>query len=243
MLEFEGQKVLITGATGGIGEATARYFANLGAIVGLSARSREKLEKLSSELNTKSFIFECDLKNENEVEELIEKADTEMGGIDILVCNAGITKDSLSIRMSNSDFDDVLNVNLRSTFILNRNAIKKMIKRRYGRIINIASVVGFTGNAGQANYVASKAGMVAMSKTLALEVATRGITVNCVAPGFIATPMTDILTDEQKEAIFKTIPLAKMGTPEDVAYTIGFLADKKASYITGQTIHVNGGMY
>lgn len=243
MLEFEGQKVLITGATGGIGEATARYFANLGAIVGLSARSREKLEKLSSELSTKSFIFECNLKDEKEVEELIEKADAEMGGIDILVCNAGITKDSLSIRMSNSDFDDVLNVNLRSTFILNRNAIKKMIKRRYGRIINIASIVGFTGNAGQANYVASKAGMVGMSKTLALEVATRGITVNCVAPGFIATPMTDILTDEQKEAIFKTIPLAKMGTPEDVAYAIGFLANKKASYITGQTIHVNGGMY
>jgi 3-oxoacyl-[acyl-carrier protein] reductase len=242
MFNFSGQNILVTGATGGIGEATVRLFSVLGANVGLSGRDQNKLKNLSDGLENKSFIFQCDLENVNQVEELFEKADSEMGGIDALVCNAGITKDGLAMRMTNDDFDKVINVNLKSTFILNRNAVKKMMKKRYGRIINISSVVGVSGNPGQANYVASKAGLIGMTKSMALEVATRGITINCVAPGFIETPMTNVLTEEQKNKILETIPLGKMGNPQDIANAICFLATKEASYITGQTIHVNGGM-
>lgn len=242
MLDFTGQKVLITGATGGIGSKTAELFSKQGAIVGLCGRNKDKLNDLSSKLPNKSFIFPCDLSNIEEVEKLFETADTEMGGIDVLVCNAGITKDTLAMRMSNDDFENVINVNLKATFILNREAIKKMMKRKYGRIVNISSVVGVAGNPGQANYVASKAGMIGMSKSIAMEVATRGITVNCIAPGFIETPMTDVLTDDQKNKILSGIPMGKMGQAEDIANSIVFIASKEASYITGQTIHVNGGM-
>ena len=242
MLDFTGQKVLITGATGGIGSKTAELFSKQGAIVGLCGRNKDKLNNLSSKLPNKSFIFPCDLSNIEEVEKLFETADAEMGGIDVLVCNAGITKDTLTMRMLNDDFENVINVNLKATFILNREAIKKMMKRRYGRIVNISSVVGVAGNPGQANYVASKAGMIGMSKSIAMEVATRGITVNCIAPGFIETPMTDVLTEDQKNRILSGIPMGRMGEPEDIANSIIFIASKEASYITGQTIHVNGGM-
>lgn len=242
MFNLEGQKVLITGATGGIGSATAKLFAKQGAIVGLSGTNKGKLEKLASEISTKTFIYECNLSNDECLSELFDKADTETGGIDILVCNAGITKDNLAIRMSNEDFDNVLNINLRSSFILNRNAIKKMMKRRYGRIINISSIVGVMGNAGQANYCASKAGLIGMSKAMAMEVAARGITINCVAPGFIETPMTAVLTEEQKNRMLGEIPMGRMGQAEEIANVIMFLASREASYITGQTLHVNGGM-
>ncbi len=242
MFNLNGQKVLITGATGGIGSATAKLFAKQGATVGLSGTNKSKLERLANEIQTKTFIYECDLSNDECLSELFDRADTEMNGIDILICNAGITKDNLAMRMSDKDFDSVLNINLRSSFFLNRNAIKKMIKRRYGRIINISSVVGVMGNAGQANYCASKAGLIGMSKAMAMEVASRGITINCVAPGFIETPMTDVLTDEQKTKMLAEIPMGRMGQAEEIANTIAFLASKEASYITGQTIHVNGGM-
>ncbi len=242
MLNFEGQKVLITGATGGIGQATAELFSKQGATVGLCGRNEEKLNKLKDDLKTEVHTFKCDLNNLNEVEELFVKADTEMNGIDILICNAGITKDMLSIRMTTENFEEVIDVNLKATFILNREAIKKMIKRKYGRIINISSIVGVMGNAGQANYVASKAGIIGMSKSLALEVASKNITVNCVAPGFIETPMTADLADEYKNKLLATIPEGRMGQPEDIANSIVFLASKEASYITGQTLHVNGGM-
>ena len=242
MLDFTGQKVLITGATGGIGQKTAELFAKQGAIVGLCGRNRQKLDQLASAIGGKTFSFVCDLENSEEVEKLFEMADKEMEGIDILVCNAGITKDTLSIRMSTEDFEKVIDVNLKASFILNREAIKKMIKRRYGRIVNISSVVGVMGNAGQANYVASKAGLIGMSKTLAMETASRGITVNCVAPGFIETAMTDVLTEEQKNKIIGGICMCRMGKPEDIANAILFLSSKEASYITGQTLHVNGGL-
>ena len=243
MLDFTGKKVLVTGATGGIGSKTSELFSKMGAIVGLCGRKIDnRMENLASSLPNKTYTFACDLANLDDVEKLFEKADTEMDGVDILVCNAGITKDSLAMRMSRDDFETVINVNLKATFLLNREAIKKMLKRRYGRIINIASVVGVMGNPGQANYVASKAGLIGMTKTMAAEVATRGITVNCVAPGFIATPMTDVLTDEQKNKILSSIPMGKMGDPEDIANAILFLSSKEASYITGQTLHVNGGM-
>lgn len=241
-LDLRGQKVLITGATGGIGSATARLFAEQGSIIGLSGTKKEKLDKLATELNTTTFIYECNLSNEQSVSELFDKADSEMNGVDILVCNAGITKDGLAIRMTNEDFDNVLNVNLKSTFILNRSAIKKMMKRKYGRIINISSIVGIMGNPGQANYCASKAGLIGMSKSMAIEVASRGITINCIAPGFIETPMTDILSEEQKNKMLSAIPMGRMGNPQEIASTIAFLSSKEAGYITGQTIHVNGGM-
>ncbi|GHU30278.1 beta-ketoacyl-ACP reductase [Bacilli bacterium] len=246
MLDFENQKVLVTGAAGGIGYVTSMAFARQKAIVGLCGRGRDKLEKIADEITDSggtAHVFACDLGVVGEVENLLNAVDTTMGTPDVLVCNAGMTKDMLSIRMSTKDFEEVMDVNLKATFILNREAIKRMMKQRYGRIINISSVVGFTGNAGQANYVASKAGMVGLSKSLAMEFAGRGITVNCVAPGFIETPMTEGLNETQREKILSTIPMAKMGKPEDVANSILFLASKEASYITGQTIHVNGGMY
>lgn len=242
MLNFKDKKVLVTGATGGIGGAIAKKFSEQGAVVGISGRNEEKLKKLASELSGKSHQFKCDLSKETEVEELFDKADAEMDGVDVLVCNAGITKDTLAMRMKNEDFDVVLNVNLRSTFILNRNAIKKMMRRRYGRIINISSIVGVMGNPGQANYVASKAGMIGMSKAIAKEVASRNITINCIAPGFITTPMTEILTDDQKSRMVANIPAGRMGLPDDIANGTLFLASEEASYITGQTLHVNGGM-
>ena len=242
MFNLKDKKVLITGASGGIGNSMVKLFSNAGAIVGLAARNEEKLKNLASELPNKSYIFKIDLSNLAEVETFFETADKEMNGIDILICNAGITKDMLSMRMKTEDFQDVLNVNLTSTFVLNREACKKMMRRKFGRIINVSSIVGVMGNPGQANYCASKAGMIGMTKSIAQEYASRGITINCIAPGFIKTPMTEVLTDEQKKAMLDKIPTGRFGNPEDIANTALFLASEEAGYITGQTIHVNGGM-
>ena len=206
MFNLKDKKVLIVGATGGIGSALTKTFAEAGAILGLATRDEEALNQLSSELSVKNYKYIVDLSDLKGLEEFIEKADQEMGGIDIMLCNAGITKDSLSMKMKTEDFQKVIDINLTSTFILNRDMAKKMMKRKYGRIINTASIVGVMGNPGQANYVASKAGMIGMTKSIALEYASRGITINCIAPGFIKTPMTDVLTDDQKNAMLSRIP-------------------------------------
>ncbi len=242
MFNLHGKKVLITGATGGIGSEIAKSLSLAGAIVGISGTKEEKLKQLAQEIKGETHIIACNLNDITEVEALFDKAEAAMGQVDILVCNAGVTKDGLAIRMKNEDWDEVLNINLKSTFILNRNAIKKMIRRKWGRIINISSVVGVSGNPGQANYVASKAGMIGMSKSFAMEVASRGITINCIAPGFIATNMTEILNDNQKQNINSSIPAGKMGLPADIAAGTVFLASNEANYITGQTLHINGGM-
>lgn len=242
MFNLKDKKVLIVGATGGIGSALTKTFAEAGAILGLATRDEEALNQLSSELSVKNYKYIVDLSDLKGLEEFIEKADQEMGGIDIMLCNAGITKDSLSMKMKTEDFQKVIDINLTSTFILNRDMAKKMMKRKYGRIINTASIVGVMGNPGQANYVASKAGMIGMTKSIALEYASRGITINCIAPGFIKTPMTDVLTDDQKNAMLSRIPEGKFGLPQDIANAAIFLASDEANYITGQTIHVNGGM-
>ncbi len=242
MFKLTGKNVLITGATGGIGAAIAKTLAKQGAKLVLSSTKEEKLRELVNEIGGDHKILSCNLSDFNEVEALFDKAEELVGQIDILVCNAGITKDNLILRMKNEDFDHVLDINLKSTFVLNKNAIKKMMKRRWGRIINIASVVGITGNPGQCNYVASKAGMIGMSKSLAQEVSSRGITINCIAPGFIESPMTEILTEQQRQAILNKIPAGKMGSPDDIASGVAFLASENASYITGNTLHINGGM-
>lgn len=245
MFSLKNKNALITGATGGIGAAIAKTLAKQGANLILSGTRQEKLNELLSEIGGENHkILPCNLSDVNEVESLFEKAEELAGGqIDILICNAGITRDNLILRMKNEDFEQVLDVNLKSTFILNRNAIKKMMKRRWGRIINVASIVGVTGNPGQANYVASKAGMIGMSKSMAQEVASRGITINCIAPGFIESPMTEVLTDQQKQATLSKIPAGKMGTAQDIANGAAFLASEEASYITGSTMHINGGMF
>ncbi len=245
MLDLTGKTALITGASGGIGSEIAKKLVNLGASVIISGTREEKLKELQEEIGQdKCKYLTCNLSDAKEVGFLFEKSEEIADSqIDILVCNAGITKDNLALRIKDEDFDEVINVNLKSTFILNRNAIKKMIRRKYGRIINIASVVGFTGNSGQSNYVASKAGMVGMSKSFAAEVANRGITINCVAPGFIETAMTSDLNDKQKQGILSSIPMQKMGEAQDISGAVAFLASDESKYITGQTLHVNGGMY
>jgi 3-oxoacyl-[acyl-carrier protein] reductase len=242
MFDLSGKVALITGASGGIGGSIARVLHAQGAYVVISGTNRQALEDLAKELGARVTIEICNLKNHEEASLLVDKAHDLQNRLDILVCNAGITKDNLSLRMSVEDFDEVIDVNLRSSFILNKSAIKRMMKQKYGRIINIASIVGFIGNLGQANYVAAKAGLVGMSKTLALEVATRGITVNCIAPGFIETAMTDKIKSDFKDELVRRIPCARLGTPEDVANAALFLASAESSYITGQTLHVNGGM-
>ena len=241
MFNLKDKKVLIVGATGGIGSSLTKSFANAGAILGLASKDSEAMNKIANEVNAK-HVYTIDLSDLNGLESFIEKADTEMGGIDVMLCNAGITKDSLSMKMKTEDFQKVIDINLTSTFILNRDMAKKMMRRKNGRIINTASIVGVMGNPGQANYVASKAGMIGMTKSIALEYASRGITINCIAPGFIKTPMTDVLTDEQKNAMLSRIPEGRFGNPEDIANIAIFLASDEAAYITGQTIHVNGGM-
>lgn len=244
MFKLTGKNVLVTGATGGIGAAISKTLAKQGAKLVLSSTKEERLQELAAEIGGDVKYVACNLSDAVAVDALFDKAEELAGGqIDILVCNAGITKDNLILRMKDEDFNQVLDVNLKSTFILNRNAIKKMMRRKYGRIINIASVVGVTGNPGQCNYVASKAGMIGMTKSLAQEVATRGITLNCVAPGFIQSPMTDILNDQQREAILTKIPAGKMGDSLDIAKAVAFLASEDAGYITGHTLHVNGGMF
>ena len=244
MFELTGKNALITGATGGIGSEIAKSLAAQGANVILSGTREEKLKDVANEIGNDTQYVTCNLSDKSEVDNLFDKAEELAGGqIDILVCNAGITRDNLILRMKDEDFEQVIDVNLKSTFMLNRNAIKKMMRRKYGRIINIASVVGVTGNPGQANYVASKAGMIGMTKSMAQEVASRGITINCVAPGFIESPMTEILTEDQKKAILVKIPAGKMGLASDIAKSVAFLSSEDASYITGNTLHVNGGMF
>ena len=246
MFKLHNKTALITGSTGGIGSAIAKTLYKQGANIIISGTKLEKLQDLAKQIApedpTKISCLPCDLSNLAEVENLFDKAE-EFSPIDILVCNAGITKDNLILRMKTEDFQQVLDTNLRSTFVLNRNAIKKMLKRKYGRIINITSVVASTGNPGQANYVASKAGMIGLTKSLASEVASREITVNCISPGFIASPMTDILTDVQKQNILTKIPVGRMGDACEIANAVAFLASKEASYITGHNLQVNGGMF
>ena len=242
MFKFEEKCALVTGATGGIGGDIARALHKQGAVVGISGRNEGKLESLAEELGERVYALPADLSSDDAIKDLVKRAEEIMGKIDILVNNAGLTRDGLSMRMSDEDWRSVLDVNLTATFKLGQAVQRGMMKRRFGRIINIASVVGVTGNPGQCNYVASKAGMIGWSKAMAAEVAKRGITVNCIAPGFIDTAMTHVLTDEQKDKINATIPAGKMGTGEDIAAAAVFLASDEAAYVTGQTIHVNGGM-
>jgi 3-oxoacyl-[acyl-carrier protein] reductase len=243
MFGLEGKTALVTGASGGIGYEIAKTLSEQGATVIVSGTREDALKKLEKEISKNIHIELCNLSNIEDTKSLVERAASHTGKLDILVCNAGITRDNLSIRMSEQDFMEVLNINLLSSFTLSKAAIKLMMKQRWGRIVNITSVIGFTGNAGQANYAASKGGVVAMSRSLAQEVATRGITVNCVAPGFIVTPMTDQLKEEYKAELIKKIPSGRLGQPKDIASSVAFLCSEEASYITGQTLHVNGGMY
>ncbi|RMH39753.1 MAG: 3-oxoacyl-ACP reductase FabG [Alphaproteobacteria bacterium] len=242
MFDLSGKNALVTGASGGIGGAIARALHGAGATVAISGTREAPLAELADALGQRVHVLSCDLSDAEAVEALPKRAAEAMGSVDILVNNAGITRDNLFMRMSDEDWQKVLDVNLTATMRLCRGVMRGMMKARWGRIVNISSVVGATGNPGQANYAASKAGMVGMSKSIAAEVASRGITVNCVAPGFIATAMTDKLNDEQKARINAQIPAARMGTPEEVAAAVLFLASPEAAYVTGTTVHVNGGM-
>ncbi|WP_114286416.1 3-oxoacyl-[acyl-carrier-protein] reductase [Candidatus Halocynthiibacter alkanivorans] len=242
MFDLTGKNALVTGASGGIGGGIAKALHAAGATVALSGTRVEPLEALAAELGERAHVLPCNLGDAEAVKALPKDAAAAMGSVDILVNNAGITRDNLFMRMSDDEWAQVLEINLTSTMRLCRGAIRGMMKARWGRIINISSIVGATGNPGQANYAAAKAGMVGMSKSLAYEVASRGITVNCVAPGFIATAMTDKLTDDQKSGILTQIPAARMGSPEEIASAVLYLASAEAGYTTGTTLHVNGGM-
>lgn len=242
MFDLSGKTALITGATGGIGGAIATALHAQGATVGITGRNKDKLETLAKDLGERVHVFVADLSDTDAVAALVKDADEAMGQIDVLVNNAGLTRDNLSMRMKDDEWQDVLDVNLTAPFKLARAVQRGMMKRRWGRIINISSIVGTTGNPGQCNYVASKAGMSGWTKAMGMEIASRGITVNCIAPGFISTAMTQALTDDQKEGINATIPMKRMGAPDDIAAAATYLASDEASYITGATIHVNGGM-
>ena len=246
MFDLTGQAALVTGASGGIGGAIARALHRHGATVALAGTRTAALEALAQELAAESagrtHILTADLADPDAAERLARDAEAAMGKVDILVNNAGITRDNLALRMKDEDWQAVLDVNLTAAFRLTRAALRGMVRRRHGRIIGVASVVGVTGNPGQANYAAAKAALIGMTKSLAAEVATRGITFNCIAPGIIATAMTDKLNDEQKARILAQIPMARLGLPDDVAPTAVYLASAEAAYVTGQTLHVNGGM-
>ena len=242
MFDLTGKTALVTGASGGIGGAIARALHAQGATVVLSGTRRRGAGAAQAALGERAHVVAAKLDDAADIERLVKAAEAAMGKIDILVNNAGITRDNLSMRMKDEDWEKVLQVNLTGAFRLSRAALRGMMKRRCGRIIGITSVVGVTGNPGQANYAAAKAGLIGMSKALAQEVASRNITVNCVAPGFIATPMTDVLTDEQKKAILARMPAGRLGTPEEIAAGVVYLASDEAAYVTGQTLHVNGGM-
>lgn len=242
MFDLSGKNSLITGASGGIGGAIAKSLHAQGATVGLSGTRIEPLEALAAELGDRAYVLPCNLSDAEAVTILPKAAAAAMGSVDILVNNAGITRDNLFMRMSDEEWSAVLEVNLTSTMRLCKGAIRGMMKARWGRIINISSIVGSTGNPGQANYAASKAGVVGMSKSIAYEVASRGITVNCVAPGFITTAMTDKLNDDQKTAILTQVPAGRMGEADEIAAAVVFLASREAGYMTGATLHVNGGM-
>ncbi len=242
MFDLNGKGALITGATGGIGGAIARILHARGARLVLSGTREEKLSGLAGELGDNVFVAPCNLADRAAVSQLYARAEELAGQVDIVVNNAGITRDNLFMRMKDEEWDEVININLSATFAICRGALKGMMRRRYGRIVNISSISGVVGNPGQGNYSASKAGMIGMSKAMAREVAPRGITVNCIAPGFISTPMTDVLNDRQREAITKMIPMQSLGTPDDIASAVLFLASSEAGYITGQTLNINGGM-
>lgn len=237
-----GKSALVTGATGGIGEAIAKSLSEAGATVALSGTREEKLKEVAGGLKGTTHILPCNLSDSEAVANLAKEAEEAMGAIDILICNAGITKDGLAMRMSDEDFANVINVNLQSAFTLVRSSLRGMMKRKSGRIITMASIVGVMGNAGQANYCASKAGLIGMTKSIAAETASRGITANAIAPGFIRTPMTDALNEDQQNAMLSRIPAGSFGEPEDIANACVFLASDNARYITGQTLHINGGM-
>jgi 3-oxoacyl-[acyl-carrier protein] reductase len=244
MFDLNGKTALVTGATGGIGGAIARAFHRQGATVAISGRQVDKLEALATELKERVQVIPCDLGNKAQVAGLIDEAIKKLGRLDILVNNAGLTKDNLFMVMKDEQWDEVIAVNLTSTFMLMRAAARSMMRAKtgYGRIINISSVSGIIGNPGQGNYAASKAGMIGMTKSLAREVASRGITANCIAPGFISTPMTDALNEKQTASIKEAIPAQKFGSPDDIAAAAVYLASVEAAYMTGQTLHVNGGM-
>ncbi len=242
MFDLTGKKALVTGASGGIGGAIAKGLYAQGATVALSGTRVDPLNALAAELGDRAHVTPCNLSDNEAVLALAGQASEAMGGLDILVNNAGITRDNIFMRMSDEEWQQVIDVNLSSTMRLMKSVMRPMMKQRFGRIINITSIVGVTGNAGQVNYAASKAGMIGMTKSYAQEIATRGITANCVAPGFIETAMTAELPEAVKEKMTGNIPAGRMGTPEEIASAVSYLASDEASYITGQTIHVNGGM-
>ena len=242
MIDFKNKKILITGSTGGIGYSLVEKFNLLGGSILATGTNEDKLNDLKKKYS-KIKTIKFDISKHDEIENMIDKATSELDGLDILINNAGITSDNLSLRMKKDEWDKVININLSSTFYFCKFAIKKMLKNKYGRIINITSIVGHTGNLGQSNYSASKAGIIGMSKSLAIEYAKKNITINCVSPGFIETKMTDKISEEMKSILISRVPMNKLGTGLDVSNTVAFLSSDAASYITGETIHVNGGMY
>tara|TARA_B100001013_G_scaffold83794_1_gene45723 strand:- start:252 stop:995 length:744 start_codon:yes stop_codon:yes gene_type:complete len=241
-LSLKNKTALVTGATGAIGGSIAKKLLLLGANVIITGTNKKKIDDLRKELGPKSLSLIADLSKDKEIEDLYDQSIKKFKSIDILINNAGTNKDALSIRMTKEQWDEVININLSATFKLSQLVIKSMMKQKWGRIIGISSIIGIVGNAGQANYAASKAGMIALHKSLALEFASRGITVNCIAPGFIESPMTEVLSNEQKEIMLKKIPVGNIGKPNDIANCVAFLTDEKASFITGSTVNINGGM-
>ena len=242
MFNLTGKTALVTGASGGLGGAIVRALYGQGATVALSGTRREALEALAGELGSRAHVLPCDLADAAAVEALVPAAEAAMGSLDILVNNAGVTRDNLFMRMKDAEWDAVIAVDLTAAFRLSRACLKGMMRRRFGRIIGVTSIVGVTGNPGQGNYAAAKAGMIGMSKALAAEIASRGVTVNCIAPGFIASPMTDALADKQREAILASVPMGRLGVGADIGAAAVYLASGEAAYVTGQTLHVNGGM-
>jgi 3-oxoacyl-[acyl-carrier protein] reductase len=242
MFDLTGKTALVTGASGGIGKDIARALVDAGAVVALSGTRREALEALAAEIGGTTHVLPGNLADRADTDRLIPAAEAAMGGVDILVNNAGVTRDMLFMRLKDEDWDAVMEINLTSAFRLSRAVLRGMMKKRFGRIVGITSVVGVTGNPGQGNYAAAKAGMIGMSKSLAAEVASRGVTVNCIAPGFIESPMTDALNDAQKAAILSRVPAGRLGTGPDIGAAVVYLASVEAGYVTGQTLHVNGGM-
>jgi 3-oxoacyl-[acyl-carrier protein] reductase len=242
MFDLSGKTALVTGATGALGGAIARALHGQGATLAVSGTRREQLDRLADDLGERVHVFPCDLTDTAQVEALVPAVEEKLEKLDILVANAGVNRDNLFVQLTDDDWDKVIAVNLTATFRLARAAVKSMMRRRFGRVIGISSVVGFSGNPGQGNYTASKAGLVGMLKSVAWEYARRNVTANCIAPGLITSAMTDRLNDKQREAILAKVPMAKLGSPEDVAAAAVYLASDEAGYITGQTIHVNGGM-